>query len=173
MTLEQACSEENYDFVYLRCLYALDFDEVIASDITQDVFLALTQNWKKIQHHPNLRGWLCTTADHKIADYYRQQKKNIVVASTDDPDFMEPQAEYDMLFQIKCDEVIRNFDQYEAEVLDKLNEKERCLLNCVQKHMKHKEIAVELGKSVAAVTMDISRLKHKVKSIAKDIVDKV
>ena len=173
MTLEQACSKENYDFVYLHCLYALNFDEATASDITQDVFLALTQNWKKIQHHPNLRGWLCTTADHKVADYYRKQKKNIIVASTDDADFVEPQTEYDMLFQIKCDEIIRNLDQYEAEVLDKLNEKERRLLYCVQKHMKHKEIAIEFGKSVAAVTMDISRLKHKVQSFVKDIVDKL
>ncbi len=171
MTLEQACSKENYDYVYLRCLYALRFDEATASDVTQDVFLALTQNWKKIRNHPNLRGWLCTTADHKIADYYRKQKKSIVAASTDDPDFIEPQAEFDMLFQIKCDEVLRNLDRYEALVLDELNEKERRLLRCVQKHMKHKEIAEELGKSAAAVTMDISRLKHKVKTIVNDIVN--
>ena len=172
MTLEQACGAENYDFVYLRCLYALDFDEITASDLTQDVFLVLTQDWKKLQHHPNLRGWLCKTADHKIADYCRKQNKNIVVASTDDPDFVEPQVEFDMLFQIKCNEILINFDQYEAEILDRLNEKEHRLLRCIHKHMKYKEIAAELGKSVAAVTMDVSRLKHKVKTLVKELGEK-
>lgn len=171
MTLEQACSEENYNFIFHRCLYALDFDEATASDLTQDVFFALIQNWKSVQNHPNLLGWLCTTADHKIADHFRYIEKSIQVENIDDPGFTEPQAEFDMLFLIDCEEINRHLDQYEAEVLSKLNTKELRLLKYIRKHMKYKDIAVELGKSAAAVSMDITRLKRKIQSLVRAIID--
>ena len=173
ITLEQACSEENYSYIFRRCLYALDFDEATASDLTQDVFFALIENWKSVRNHPNLLGWLCTTADHKIADHFRYKEKSVQVENIDDPGFTEPQAEFDMLFLIDCEEINRHLDQYEAEVLSKLSAKELRLLRYIRKHMKYKDIAAELGKSAAAVSMDITRLKRKVKNLVTDIQENI
>ena len=65
---------------YFDRLYSLVFHQVggnkdIAEDIVQDTFLAMLKSAGNYRGHSKFYTWLCSIAYHKIADFYRQQKR--------------------------------------------------------------------------------------------------
>ena len=65
---------------YFDRLYSLVYNQVgknqgIAEDIVQETFLAVLKSAGKFRGQSKLYTWLCSIAYHKVADFYRRQKR--------------------------------------------------------------------------------------------------
>lgn len=78
--------------------------------------------------------------------------------------------ENDMLEQILCEQLEEDLEGYTNEVLSRLSEDERILLEYKREKKTHAEIAELLGITEGAVTMRVVRLRQKIRGIAEDIV---
>lgn len=70
----ETVTEQYYSEIYKYCRRRVNTDDT-AFDITQNVFLALSERYLSIDR-VSIRKWLYETARHKIADYYRELQKN-------------------------------------------------------------------------------------------------
>lgn len=171
MTLKEVC-QEYYNMVYQRCLYELYYNEDLAYEVTQQVFLILCLKWN-ILHHKNLKRWLMKTAEHKIkhakADF--TQSRNIL--SIESEEYIEPIIPHDLHEQILCDRVEKHISLYRQEILSQLNEREQQLVQYILEKKKYAEIAQLMEMSEGAVSMAVVRLKRKVDAIVKNITDNI
>lgn len=71
-----------YSFIF----YSVDRDHSVAEDIVQETFLNAIKSAKGFKGNSNVYTWLVGIAHHKIADYYRQLKKErkYTICSHDD-----------------------------------------------------------------------------------------
>jgi RNA polymerase sigma-70 factor (ECF subfamily) len=63
---------EHQPMVYSLALHALR-DPAAAEDITQEVFLALYQNLKRLEGPPHIRHWLARVTSHRTIDEIRKR----------------------------------------------------------------------------------------------------
>lgn len=172
MTLKETC-DEHYNMVYHRCLYELYFNEELAQEATQQVFLVLCEKWPLLQHHPNLNGWLLRTTTYKIQKAKAGYTRSLSTLSTDDEDFIEPVKMNDFYEQIVCERLDDDLNRYAGRVYAQLNEKERLLLGYIREKKKYAEIAQLMNSTEGAISMAAVRLFRKVRGIVKEIVDNV
>ena len=172
MTLQETC-DEYYDIVYHRCLYELYFNEELAQETAQQVFLILCEKWTQLRDHPNLSGWLLRTTAYKIQKAKASYTKSLATLSIDDEDFIEPVQRNDFYEQIVCERLEENLTRYTGEVCAHLNEKERVLLGYIREKKKYEEIARLMGSTQGAISMAAVRLFRKVRGIVKEIVGDV
>ena len=71
-----------YEEIYLFCLRKVNYDEHLARDLVQDVFLLLLERHGGLTN-TNLRAWLYSVADKKIKEAYKKEKKNQKLFSID------------------------------------------------------------------------------------------
>ena len=83
--------------VFRICLRAVSRRE-IAEEITSEVFLALHQNWTKLEPE-QLPAWLFTVAKRRAADYWRHHyvEERWVVDQVEDTSWQEPEFNLDLL----------------------------------------------------------------------------
>ncbi len=89
---------------YERLIYAIPrragFDQDVAADIFQQVFLLLVKNIHRIKQPSQIQAWLVTTARRETLQMFRQKKKHGIIISPDenpDEDFMQNIADGAML----------------------------------------------------------------------------
>lgn len=58
--------EKHFDTVYKYLLPKLGFDKDAAADCAHAVFDEAGKKFEKLKEHPNVLGWLMTTAKHKL-----------------------------------------------------------------------------------------------------------
>lgn len=63
-----------YEEIYLFCLRKVNYDEHLARDLVQDVFLLLLERHGGLTN-TNLRAWLYSVADKKIKEAYKKREK--------------------------------------------------------------------------------------------------
>jgi RNA polymerase sigma factor (sigma-70 family) len=56
----------------------------VAEDIAQDAFLIMWRNWPRIRSHPNLRGYLYTTARHLMWEVAKERPRVFLQAESPD-----------------------------------------------------------------------------------------
>jgi len=140
----------------------LDFVE----ECTQNTFLAARKQIQKIMNHPNIEGWLYTTARNLINNSYRsmyiKKKHELFIDDSISCALMTSEDEFDNLL----DETI-DVDALAIDLLKKLNENE---YNLYMDYYKNSTSVFELSKkyeiSSTAVTTRIYRLKLKIRMIA-------
>ena len=172
MTLKEIC-DKHYSVVYHRCLYELYFNEELAEEAVQQVFLVLCEKWEFLQGHPNLEGWLLRTASYKIQKAKASYTQRLELVSTDAEDFIEPVRNQDFHDQVVSECLEENMGQYTGEVYARLNEKERILLGYMRKKTKYADIAKQMNMTEGAVSMAVVRLSRKIRGIVREIVDNV
>ena len=93
---------EHSDAVFRIALRAVMRRE-IAQEITSEVFLALHQNWDRIDRS-QLPAWLFTVAKRRAADYWRRWyvEDNWVSLAKQEPQWREPEIPLDRLLK-KCE----------------------------------------------------------------------
>lgn len=64
--------------IFNYCL-RLSKDRDVATDITQDTFIKVFTNRKKIDINKNIKTWLFTVATNSVYDYFRSKKRRKVV----------------------------------------------------------------------------------------------
>ncbi|MBQ7933043.1 MAG: sigma-70 family RNA polymerase sigma factor, partial [Clostridia bacterium] len=172
MTLKEVC-DTYYTTVYHRCLYDLYFNEELAEEAAQQVFVVLCEKWPALQQHPNLEGWLLRTASYKVQKAKAGYTQRLELVSTDAEDFIEPVRIQDFHDQIVSEHLEENMGRYAGKVYGQLSEKERQLLGYMQKKMKYAEIAQRMNMTEGAVSMAAVRLSRKIRRIVREIVDNV
>lgn len=171
MTLKEAC-EEYYNIVYQRCLYELYFNEDLAAEVTQQVFVVLCEKWSSL-HHRNIKSWLLRTAKYKVLKAKEGYTKAKDIQSIDADDFAEPVKNSDFYEQIISERLEKNISLYKRKVYSRLTEKEITLAEYICAKKKYSEIAELMNTTEGAVSMAAVRLFRKVKQIVSEVVTEI
>ncbi len=168
---EELCSKY-YERIYFFCnrlvsgqKQLLDFVE----DCTQNTFLEARKQISKLRSHPNIEGWLYTTArnliNHSYRSMYVKNKHEIIM---DDDIACTSIEELDN----EIEELLNNtvdLDKLCTETLSKLNENEYILyIDYYKSKMTITDLSRKYNISATAATTRIYRLKKKIKIIVHD-----
>lgn len=139
----------------------LDFVE----ECTQNTFLEARKQLLKLEKHPNVEGWLYTTARNLINNSFRSSyiKKKYEVNLEDNISgaFAKLDDKLERLFDSTAD-----LDKLCVEVLNKLHPSEYDLyMDYYKSKMPISELAKKYAVSATAMTTRIYRLKKKLKNI--------
>lgn len=82
----QQAANKYYKEIYFFCLQKVNYKEVLAKDLVQDVFLMLQIKHNTLQAN-NIRSWLYTVADKKVYETFRknEQRKQWLPLDADMP----------------------------------------------------------------------------------------
>src|SRR5688572_20239633 len=67
--------ERHLALVFSSSLRRAGGDAALAEDVTQAVFVLLAQRSRHLWHHPSLAGWLYETAQFKVAEAQRAERR--------------------------------------------------------------------------------------------------
>ena len=142
----------------------LDFVE----ECTQNTFLEAHKQISKLKNHPNVEGWLYTTARNLINNSYRSMyiKKRHEVSIDDNISgaLTELDNELEKLFNSTID-----LDKLCVEILDKLQPSEYDLyIDYYKRNMSISDLSKKHDISATAMTTRIYRLKKKIRNIIRD-----
>ena len=162
---EDLCNKY-YERIYLYCLRRVKGQEELldlVEECTQNTFLEARKQLAKLVKHPNVEGWLYTTARNLVNLSFRSMyTKNKYEISMDDH-ILEAWAQVDNeleeLFNGTAD-----LDKLCEEILEGLEADEDELYhNYFKNNMSVSELAGKYKISVTAMTTRIYRLKKKIK----------
>lgn len=168
---EELCNQY-YERIYFYCNRLVKGQEQFldfVEECTQNTFLEARIQISKLRTHPNIEGWLYTTARNLINNSYRSMyvKKKHELYIEDDiacTATYEIDKELEELFFNTID-----IDMLCAEILNKLNEKENNLyIDYYKNNMSISDLSKKYDISSTAMTTRIYRLKLKIKSIVHD-----
>ena len=150
-----------YDAIYKYCHQRVRNDHD-AYDLTQDVFLALSQSYERIEYS-SCRQWLYQTAHNMVVDYYksiRRDNERVVSIEATTKDSLS--FNVDFLEQITTDDTASHMDV----VLSHLRSKEKRLYEEVYvKKKDYHDLAKEYGISETTLRKRVSRLGRKIRKL--------
>ncbi len=152
-----------YNKIYTFCMAKSGNNPDDAMDITQEVFMVLTQKKNELED-TNIKQWLLEVARHKSQEHYRQLRKHQRVSSFEDT-FTSADEVFSTITKLHSysdADIKMTIDA----ILQTLTEKEYELY--VKKFVENKtreEIAEEMGISVSNVSTRIARLRKKIKRL--------
>lgn len=154
-------TEKYYDDIY-RFFCARCKNADTAKDLTQDVFLEFAKKLHKLKND-NIRSWLYSTANNKLKEYLRKEKKQ---------EDRECSWEYDIPEELIPDTTVNaeDFEQllssFEKKLFGSLTPREKQVFIYLYTHKKTPaQTAQELGISMTNLTSTNSRIKAKAKDI--------
>lgn len=168
---EELCNKY-YEQIYFFCNRLVKGQEQFldfVEECTQNTFLEARKQISKLRTHPNIEGWLYTTARNLINNSYRSMyiKKKHELYIEDDiscTSAYEIDKELEDPFYSNID-----LDKLCTEILSMLNEKENNLyIDYYKRNMPIADLSQKYGISSTAVTTRIYRLKIKIKNIVHD-----
>jgi len=150
-----------YDCIFSFCNQRLP-DRQAAEDVTQEVFLALTEQ-NSIKNPDAVLKWLYTVARNKVNDYYRKHYKKPPPVSLDDVGDI-PEITFDFT-ELYSDTELK---ECENTVLNQLSEQERKLYHEIyQEGSSYASLAEKYNISDSALRTRVSRLRYKIKRLIK------
>lgn len=166
---ENLC-DQYFERIYFYCqrlvkgqAQFMDFVE----DCTQNTFLEARKQISYLRNHPNVEGWLYTTARNLINQSYRSmyiKKKYEVMMDEIDSNLMECDHALEELFNSSVD-----LDRLSADILSRLSANESDLYKDYYKDkMPVPELAKKYDVSGTAMTTRIYRLKKKIRDLVRD-----
>lgn len=166
--------DANYDSIYRYC--RMRMKEQDARDITQEVFLALFDSYKKVELE-RVRQWLYNTAHHMTVDHYKEKerRKRRFLSLESAEEMQDPAARsVEELVEENLPENAFSEEQLSgcrAKVLMRLSDREKELYESVfVKKKSNAELAGQLGISESTLRKRISRLAFKLRGIVKEII---
>ncbi|MBR7184555.1 MAG: sigma-70 family RNA polymerase sigma factor [Clostridia bacterium] len=159
-----------WNLIYQRCLYALFFDEKLAFQITQEVFVALWRKHTKV-HPDRVEAWLRKTAKHKIMQVQAKHTRSQLILSLNSEILTDHTQEGDIVDRITDEKVLRNMDLYIQQIYAKLTDDELKLAEYKRAGRQYREIAALMGTTETAISMRASRLRKKLKRIIHEIIE--
>lgn len=150
-----------YESVYKFCLVNLKYNTHDAADITQDVFLLFQLKCPELEDI-HIRGWLFRTANNKIKEYYRRQKKEREILPIGDFDVEDESIMVCTMLEDIISFDSENLEKYRNIVYERLSEREQTLyrLHYVE-NKTNSQIAEEMNTSVKNVSVMLTRLNKK------------
>ncbi len=168
---ENLCNKY-FERIYFYCKRMVKGQEQFmdfVEECTQNTFLEARKQISHLRNHPNVEGWLYTTARNLINQSYRSmytKKKHEVM--------LEEETISAILegFEHKLEELLNNtvdLDKLYVDILDRLSESEYSLYTDYYKcYMSIPELAKKYDVSATAITTRIYRLKKKIKNLVSD-----
>ncbi len=140
----------------------------LVEECTQNTFLEARKQFSKLKSHPNIEGWLYTTARNLINNSYRsmyiKKRKEVIL----DDNFSSTLTSLDDELERIIDDSI-DLDKLSVEILNKLSKNEYELYTDYYKNnMSVSDLAEKHDISSSAVTTRIYRLKKKTKNMVRD-----
>jgi RNA polymerase sigma-70 factor (ECF subfamily) len=168
-----------YERILKFCCYALGGNRSLAEDCTQDVFLILYERMGSLKDYDKIGGWLYKTADH-ISKHYaaslRRERKTFAAPFGSSEEGGE-EAPVDRLAagNITSEEERiaeeKAIDRAAGEIRKRLKPfDERVLDLAFQKKYPLKEVAARLNISLSAAKSRVSRLRQKIRSLARELL---
>lgn len=150
-----------------------------AHELTQDVFLALTENWDTliINDKTDYKRWLYAVAGNKLKNYYKQKKRQSRILYYDDDELksrLDTELSYLVDFE---DELIQqcfsaSLTEEISDIITQLNSDQKELFDLVYiQKISYRDITKKYGKSEVAIRMRISRLKTQILRIIKAYIN--
>ncbi len=137
-------------------------------DSTQSTFLEACKQLPKLKKHPNIEGWLYTTARNMVNKSYRGMyiKRKHEVAFDDEISCISNEPFEEMEIQQSN---MADYDKIAADILSKLNLNEyELFMDYYRARMSISDISRKYNISTTAVTTRIYRLKIKIKVVAHE-----
>lgn len=163
------CSEY-YKRIYVYCFRLTGGQEQFkdfVEESTQNTFLEAQKQLSKLMNHPNIGGWLYTTARNMINKSYRGmyiRRKYEVAFDETSCASNEPFEEMEIIQGNRA-----NYDKIVTEILNKLNSNEYELFtDYYRARMSVSDISEKYSISITAVTTRIYRLKIRIKILATE-----
>jgi RNA polymerase sigma-70 factor, ECF subfamily len=146
------------DAIYRFIHHRLDRPDAV-DDLVQEVFLAALTSIGRYRVQSSLRTWLLAIARHKIADYYRERLRSVLIddssAPTDEP-----------IAELQIDESLdrRKLDARAREIMSTLPDTYRAVLVCRYWDQRSvSEIAVLSGKTEKSIERLLARARQQFK----------
>jgi len=167
---ESLCSRY-FERIYFYCKRLVRGQEQFmdfVEECTQNTFLEARKQISKLRNHPNIEGWLYTTARNLINSSYRSMyiKRKYEVSMDDvlSNYICEPEMDFEELFNSAVD-----LDKLSAEVLQKLTSGEYELyMDYFVNNASVSDLSRKYNISVTATTTRIYRLKKKIKRMVRE-----
>lgn len=172
----EALCNQYFEQIYYYCkklVRGQDQFTDFVEECTQNTFLEARKQISKLRKHPNIAGWLYTTArnliNHSYRSMYIKKKHEVIlddyVSYNNSPEFDYGLAE---IFYNAID-----VDKLVIEILKKLKNNEYELYTDYYKNnMSISSLSKKYGVSTTAMTTRIYRLKKKIKNIAHCLIEK-
>lgn len=169
MTFDEV-QKKYWNKIYQRCLYALFFDEEMAFQITQEVFILLWKNWSKVRPD-RIEAWLRKTAKHKILQVQAKHTRSQLILSLNSEMLANYTQKVDIVDRIIDEKVVQNMELYIQQISARLTPDEIKLAEYRRAGKQYREIAALMGTTETAIAMRVSRLRSKLKKIIHEIVE--
>ncbi|GGF98624.1 DNA-directed RNA polymerase sigma-70 factor [Paenibacillus aceti] len=167
-TFTEELYNKYYKRIYTYCQKRVKWQNELsdlAEDCTQNTFLEAHRQISRLRSHPNIEGWLYTTArnmiNHSYRSMYAKKRREVILDETISNSLMELDQDLERLFHEHI-----NYEALCSEILGRLNEKEYELYtDYYQNRMSVSSLSEKYGITVTATTTRIHRLKKKIKMI--------
>jgi len=151
--------EETFNLIYNKTkhtvyatIYAIVQNHTVCEDIMQDTYITMLEKIYQYQPKYSFLTWLTTIARNKAIDYYRKNKREVLVDINETDTFLpgrEATGEKNLLIE---------------EMLSKLSETERSIfLMRIVKRLKNREIAEIMDLPLGTVLWHYSQAVKKIK----------
>lgn len=158
-----ALYEDYFDLLFRICKGPLHGDMDAVANCVHAVFDVAQRKVQLLMHHPNVGGWMHTTAKNCIQKEYQRLKRE--------------RTKYERLIRsvshVTIDELISEEElaRIQSSVLGRLNEAEREIHQLYYiENLSLAQISERLGISVGAAKMRIYRVKLKLESLLSDYI---
>ncbi|MDR2444498.1 MAG: sigma-70 family RNA polymerase sigma factor [Spirochaetaceae bacterium] len=176
-----------YERILKFCLYALGGNVSAAEDCAQDIFLILYENMGKLRDYDRIGGWLYKTAGNiskRYAAALRKERGAIFTPRSSPSGNADDGAPHDgweapvdripartMKTEAEQAAEEKALDRAAAAIRDRLKPADgRVLELAFHQKLPLKEVASRLGLSLSAVKSRVSRLRHKVNVLARELL---
>lgn len=172
MTFEQFFKKYYYWFLDYCLVRSLVGEP---EDIVADAFVALWEHWEELNSHEEfvLIAWVKKAVSFvSMSNYQKRAKRPATVEFDENLDEYYPRATKDLQLSME-DRVVEEdaYQRYLADIRQRLSSKEWQLFDyMILQKLSIRETASKLGKSEKAVSVDITRLRAKLR---KQILPKI
>ena len=156
---------------YYREIYWFCFSRMRSKgsveDVVQDVFMTLQEKQSELTPD-NLRAWLYSVAQKKLLEEKRDEIRRSRLVRYDDEEVEDPTP----LLELAEEPVSGDVDTLRRRLMQSLTPEEQALFAAVyeQQHTR-KETARQLGISENALNVRVYRLKKRIRTLAKTILN--
>lgn len=146
--------------VFATC-YRLLKNDVLAADISQDIFMKVFSKLKSFKQQSSFSTWLYSITYNECVDYLRKNKKKNFDYSIDDAinNYLLEKLQEEEL----CEDALEviDFDKVKKLMADIPNQDKELLLMKYDLRLTIKEISIQTGLSESAIKMRLKRAKTK------------
>lgn len=154
-------------FIFCRVYY----NELYADEITSNVFYTLYLKRGLIENG-NIKSWLYKTAEYKIKEFYREQKRQGKIEDIDNySDSPEAGYNFDSDEYMRYIEKYIDINKYRDEIISSLRTDELILYKLIyEDKLKYAKIAENFNTTESAIKMKVVRLHKKLSKKVHEVI---